>query len=107
IPVPSGGIPIGTISVEIVDGDREAVYGEDPEGPRRLMAQIWYPAATVTGQTRVPWSEDWDVVAPALSRRLGFPSWFLNHTRFTDAHAASTAPVAAGTYPVVVYSHGW
>lgn len=107
VPIPSGGIPVGTFSVEIVDTERDEIYGASPGGPRRVMAQVWYPATPVAGQPRVPWSEDWDIVAPAMSRRLRLPSWFLGHTRFTDGHAVSMAPVAAGTYPVVFYSHGW
>ena len=107
IPVPSGGVPVGTISFEVVDPEREEVYGEKPGEPRRLMVQVWYPASSTDGLEPVIWSQDWDVVAPATSRRLGLPSWFLNHTRYTRSHAVSTAPVAAGTYPVVIYSHGW
>jgi hypothetical protein len=38
---------------------------------------------------------------------MGFPGWFLDHTRYSLSHAASSAPVAPGTFPVVVFSHGW
>src|SRR5690606_2515946 len=81
IPLPTGGIPVGTISVEVIDPEREDAYGPAPAEARRLMVQVWYPAINTSGQSPVLWSEDWDVVAPALSRRIGFPSWFLGHTR--------------------------
>jgi dienelactone hydrolase len=55
----------------------------------------------------LPWSEDWDVVAPAISKLMGFPGWFLSHTGYTLSHASSSASIAPGTFPVVVYSHGW
>lgn len=107
VPSPSGGMPVGTVTIEITDTDREEIYGESPGGPRRFMAQVWYPASEAAPDDDERWTEDWDVVAPALSRRLGLPSWFLGHTRYTNRHAQRSAPLAAGTFPVVIYSHGW
>lgn len=106
LPAPSGPEPIGTIEVMVTDRDRQEMYGPTPGGPREFVAQVWYPAET-TPEDPVPWNEDWDVVAPALSRTLGLPSWFLNHTRFTDSHAGDSVPIGTGTFPVVIYSHGW
>ncbi|HEX9763594.1 MAG TPA: hypothetical protein VGA97_10885 [Acidimicrobiia bacterium] len=107
LPQPSGGSPIGTITVEITDGEREEIYGPSPGGPRTFAVQVWYPAQPVDEPDPAPWSADWEVVAPAVSQLLGFPSWFLDHTGYTLAHAVGSAPVAPGTFPVVVYSHGW
>ncbi|MCI0677497.1 MAG: hypothetical protein L0Z63_00440 [Actinobacteria bacterium] len=106
LPLPSGGLQVGTFNVELVDSDREETYGPAPGGSRRLMAQVWYPATNATGLP-LPWTADWDVIAPAVSRRLGLPSWFLDHTRYTMSHSYEGSPVAAGVFPVVVYSHGW
>ena len=47
------------------------------------------------------------MVAPAVSKLLGYPGWFLNYTRYTDSHAGRSLPVAPGTFPIVIYSHGW
>jgi pimeloyl-ACP methyl ester carboxylesterase len=107
LPVPSGPQTIGTISLELIDLDRDEIYGETPGGPRRLMAQVWYPARPAQGIEPDPWSADWDVVAPATALKNGFPSWFLNHTRYTRSNAFPSLPTAEGTFPVVVYSHGW
>lgn len=107
LPIPPGPEPIGTVTIEIVDGSREELYGPDPGQARRLVAQVWYPAQDDTALEPLPWSEDWDVVAPAVSRRLGFPSWFLNHTRYTESSSLPTAFIAEGAHPVVIYSHGW
>jgi len=107
LPLPPGPEAIGTVTLEITDPEREEIYGPGPLGPRRIMAQVWYPALPVDDSEPVLWSEDWDVVAPAMARELGLPSWFLNHTRFTSSQSWESAPVAAGTFPVVIYSHGW
>jgi dienelactone hydrolase len=107
LPIPTGPEPIGTVSIEIVDAEREETYGPTPGPGRRVMAQVWYPALSGAQGDPVPWSEDWEVVAPAVSDLMGFPGWFLSHTGYTLSHSHSSAPVAPGTFPVVVYSHGW
>jgi hypothetical protein len=107
IPAPSGPEAVGTITVDLIDRSRDELYGERPGGPREFVAQVWYPARADGGGNRMVWSEDWEVVAPALSENMGFPSWFLNHTRFSLSHAVESLPMAEGTFPVIIYSHGW
>jgi dienelactone hydrolase len=107
LPVPSGPEAIGTITFELTDPERAETYGPSPGGVRRLVAQVWYPALPATDAEPVIWSEDWDILAPGMSDLLGLPSWFLDHTRFTESHSFPSAPIAPGTFPVVVYSHGW
>lgn len=107
LPVPSGPESIGTLTVELVDRERQEVYGERPGGPRRFVAQVWYPAQHDESAEPLPWHEDWEVVAPAMSRLLGLPSWFLNHTRYADSHGSTSLLPVDGNFPIVVYSHGW
>lgn len=106
IPTPGGPESIGTFSVDLVDSDRNETYGQT-SGPRQLAAQVWYPARTSADRERLHWSEDWEIVAPAIASGMGLPSWFWNHTGFTLSHASESPALAAGTFPVVVYSHGW
>lgn len=107
LPTPSGPGQIGTVTIELIDRERDEIYGPTPGGPRRLMAQIWYPALPDDGAEPDLWSEDWDIVAPGMSSLLGLPGWFLSHTGYVESHAYASAPVAPGSFPVVVYSHGW
>jgi predicted dienelactone hydrolase len=107
LPAPTGPEPIGTVTVALIDRDREELYGPRPGQARRLVTQVWYPALATDDAEPVPWSEDWDIVAPGVARLMGFPGWFLDHTRYSLSHAAASAPVAPGTFPVVVFSHGW
>ena len=60
LPVPSGPEAIGTVTVELVDSEREEIYGATPEGLRRFPVQVWYPAAGRGGRR-----------ADALGRELG------------------------------------
>jgi hypothetical protein len=107
LPIPTGPEPIGTVTVALIDRDREEIYGTRPGQVRRLVTQVWYPALATDDAEPVPWSEDWDIVAPGVATLMGFPGWFLDHTRYSLSHAVSSAPVAPGTFPVVVFSHGW
>lgn len=107
LPVPSGPNAIGTTVLELVDRDRDEIYGTNPGGPRELVVQVWYPAIVDSSAEALGVHPNWDVVGPALSRSIGFPSWFLSHIRYTETHVFDSAPVAPGTFPVVIYSHGW
>ncbi len=107
LPLPPGPETIGTVTVELIDVEREEIYGKSPGGPRRFMTQVWYPALGGDGIQPLPWSEDWDVVAPAMSSLLGLPSWFLDYTKYSESHGRPSLQVADGTFPIVVYSHGW
>ena len=107
LPVPTGPEPIGTITLQLTDSEREEVYGPSPGPGRRLMAQVWYPALDQGEVDPVLWSEDWDIVAPGVSTLMGFPGWFLSHTKYSWSHGGSSIPIAPGTFPVVIYSHGW
>lgn len=106
LPLPSGPEAIGTLTVEITDTERDEIYGLTP-GPRRLNVQVWYPAQPVDGLEPGVWNADWDVVMPAMAANIGIPSWSLNHTRYTEGNSFESLRVAEGTFPVVIYSHGW
>jgi len=107
LPTPTGPESIGTVEVGLIDRSRTELYGEGAGGPREIVTQVWYPAAGSTASERVVWSSNYKVVAPAISRNMGLPSWFLSHTRHTLSHATLGPPLAGGAYPVVIFSHGW
>jgi len=108
LPSPSGPLSIGTMSVELTFPDRLEHYGPQPDtSPRRIMVQVWYPAEEMKGVEPGPWTEDVDVIGRAMSRRLGFPGFFLSHTRYSKSHSFEGATPLSGLFPVVMYSHGW
>ena len=108
LPRPTGPYEVGTHSFQLIDIERDEIYGGVAEGtPRRIMAQIWYPAAHVEGIDVAVWNPDFDVVGPALSRRLGFPGFFLSHVSGLPSHSRVGVPPLSGKFPTVLYSHGW
>lgn len=107
LPTPAGPFAVGTSTLMLTDSDRTEIYGPDAEAPRKLMVQVWYPIAETPDSEPVRWNPDWDVVGPALSRRIGFPSFALNHLGKVSGHAYEGAAPLSGLLPVVIYSHGW
>ena len=107
IPIPGGPESIGTLTVQLTDNEREEVYDNNRIGSREFVVQVWYPSQSTGTSAPVPWNENWEVVAPAISMEMGLPSWFLDHTRFTMSHSTEAPPIASGTFPVIIYSHGW
>ena len=107
LPTPSGPEVIGSITVEVISLEREESYGPNPGGPRRIVAQVWYPAVDDSEVEFDLWHPAVEEMAPALSRRLGLPGFFLNHLRYVPSHSKAGLPIRAGRFPIVVYSHGW
>ena len=114
LPVPEiyltdGPYQVGTTTLMLVDNDREEIYSGKSGEPRRLMVQLWYPTAPVSGADFAPWVEDTQVIAPALSEFLGFPPFFLDHLKYANGHAFPGALIAEGDtpFPLLVFSHGW
>lgn len=105
--IPSGGYSIGTKSFVVTDEDRSDVY--DETGNRKIKVQVWYPAESTEGYELVPWLEDGKVVAKALAKDFGLPSFTLNHTELIMSNSYWDAPISndLDSYPVVVISHGW
>jgi len=107
MPIPSGPEAIGTVRFDLVDGMREEIYGPSPGSSRRMVVQAFYPAVVDPDDEPTLWSTDWDVLAPAMSKLLGMPDWFLDHTEYTVSHSYPDARKVTGTFPVIIYSHGW
>jgi len=109
LPEPSGPFEVGTVSLYLVDESRTEIYGPEPGGPREMMVQLWYPAHPDPAAVPGPWTDDLDQIGPASAKRLGFPSFVLDHLALARTHSYPDAPLsdAEERYPVIVYSHGW
>jgi acetyl esterase/lipase len=105
LPVPAGALGIGTATFRLSFPDRREPYGPQPDVlPRRIAVQIWYPALDDGDEPSI-WTQDFDLIGSRLSRRLGYPGFFLSHTRYTLSHARANATPLPGTFPVILYSH--
>lgn len=109
LPVPSGDYLIGTESFVIEDDSRLELYTDDASDYRKIKVQIWYPAQSTYGYEQAPWLEDGVVVARALSKDFGLPTFALDHTVDIMSNSYLEAPIsnALDDYPVIILSHGW
>lgn len=109
MPIPDGKYPVGTVTYEVTDYERSAIYSDNLNNNRKIMIQLWYPANSIEGFTRVPWLEDGKTVARLLSNDMSLPSFVLDHTALVQSNSYKNAPIneAIDNYPVIIISHGW
>jgi len=98
VPPPSGGNPVGTHLMHLVDSRRADPYLSN--GMRReLLVRFWYPASPpascVAAEYTSPqvWSYFGELLGVSLPR--------------VSANSCLNAPIAAGLHPVVVFTHGF
>lgn len=51
---PTGKLPVGVTSYQIVDNSRVEIFAEDRTKKRELALQIWYPAAPLVDAQPFP-----------------------------------------------------
>ncbi len=95
---PAGPFPVGTREYDWIDSSRAERYTTNPDDKRRVVVQIWYPAAAGPGDT---------------ARYLLRPEEFASQLGARAARKARTnsvfeGPVASGDdgFPVLLYNHG-
>ena len=107
-PQSSGPYPIGTLTYHWIDTARPEVFGADPQRPRELMVQIWYPAKADPSARRAPYIQDADAVTRALARIHHKPAFVFGHLKHVTTNAMPSAAVAEAEadYPVLLFLEG-
>ena len=108
IPAPSGPYPVGTRIYELTDTTRKEIYSGKEEA-RRFMIQVWYPSEPGTSNEKARWMDNAEIYAPAVSKEIGMPSFFLGHLALVKVPAYKDAKIVQPDrpYPVTLFSHGW
>ena len=104
-----GQFPVGTLELEVVDTLRNSQYAPEPNATRRLYVRAWYPAGDVAGCSRRPYFTAAEIdTVPVMSLQLlrQPPDAFRNAVKLLT-NAWVDAPPAKGTFPVVVFNHGY
>lgn len=128
LPAPTGPHPIGTAVFTVVDGSRREIFGPDPDAPRTLTAQLWYPAAHAAASIRTasgtpaapgtadsprpnapaapePYLPDPAVLDPMLEY-AHLPRLLFARLAHAPTHAIADAAPADGRFPVVFFLTG-
>jgi predicted dienelactone hydrolase len=111
LPVPSlpslsGPYPVGTFSLYLVDNGRNDIYADDPNTPRELMVQFWYPAAPTGQEETAVLLPDLPLTGPIIAERFGLPPFLLNHVNLIDLGISQAPPAANGRFPLILFAHG-
>ncbi|MEV6979322.1 alpha/beta hydrolase [Kitasatospora sp. NPDC093806] len=100
LPAPTDRRPVGTVSLHLVDRDRQDPFAPVP-GPRELMVQLWYPALGTAGRPRAPYTTA--RVAAAFEETLPVDPGTIAALRPT---ARAGAPAVPGALPLLLLGHG-
>lgn len=105
LPAPQGRYATGESTFRLVDDHRADPWV--PSQPyRELMVSVFYPAAHGGGEATHQFPQAVaDAVGPALEGNFDLPSGLVNWSA-TRTHSTAGAPMAAGHFPVVLYSPG-
>ena len=108
VSAPSGPYPVGTQTFVLTDVSRRELYSGKDES-RRIMLQVWYPAAPEPDTPHAPWMNNAPVYACEISKFFGFPAFFLDHLELvrTPAYQNAQLEPSGSAHPVILFSHGW
>jgi predicted dienelactone hydrolase len=97
-PAPSGSNKIGTRTLHLVDTNRADPYLANGQ-PRELLVRFWYPADLVRGCNPASYSSPgvWNYMAQLVQVK----------PPHVKTNSCQDAPIAAGSHPVVVFTHGY
>ena len=109
MPEPTGDYKIGTISLDVVDDDREELYGNRVGDVRKFRAQFWYPSDDVSEGELTNWLTDGIEVSRQVPKQIGLPGFLLDHTGLikSNSYEGVAISVREDKYPILVLSHGW
>jgi dienelactone hydrolase len=107
LPKPTGSYGIGVRAIHLVDTSRSENFTTDPTDVREMMVQLWYPIETSNLGTRTTYMDyptfQW------LKNRSPIPLITIpnNAYLFVRPHGRNETTIAAGMFPVVVFSPGY
>jgi predicted dienelactone hydrolase len=97
-PIPTGPNKVGTRTISFVDANRTDPYLATGQA-RELLVRFWYPAGFSQTCTPAPYASPraWNYMAGLLQAKP--PQ--------VKTNSCQDAPIAAGSHPVVVFTHGY
>jgi predicted dienelactone hydrolase len=96
LPRPSGPYAVGTTIIQLEDAGRTEIHANPPGKSRRILVQVWYPAADSRGR-----------LAPY--RRWPETTKLASYMAVLKTHSHLNAPVSAqgSPFPVLLFNPSW
>ena len=97
-PTPTGPSKVGTRTIDLVDPNRADPYVGNSQ-PRELLVRFWYPTDSVRSCSPAAYASPgaWNYMAQLVEVKP--PQ--------VRTNSCQDAPIAAGSHPVVVFTHGY
>jgi len=107
LPRLTGAYGVGVKSMHLVDTSRLENFTEDPTDVREMMLQIWYPTETNAEGTRTDYMDA--ATFQWLKGRSPIPLVTIpnNAYLFVRPHGRNQTTIAAGLFPIVLFSPGY
>jgi dienelactone hydrolase len=107
LPAPSGDAPVGTQITDLTDSARDEWFTLDADDKRRVMVQVWYPAANASGAP-YPYIDHSQQRLKPLAKQMGLPAFLIQHISdvSTNAVLGASPALSSSKAPVIIFSHG-
>lgn len=105
LPEPRGAYSVGTDMIHVETGKEEKITSE-PADKRELMLKIWYPGEADVSSLKGEKYID-KAGREGFAVKYGLPPSALNYLDLVETYAFSDIPVADGSFPVLIFSHGY
>jgi predicted dienelactone hydrolase len=89
------------VSRDFVDSARQERFAENADGPRRIVATVYYPAEPAADAEPAPYTDG--AMAERLAARVHLPA---ATAKLIHSHAYAEAPIVAARFPVVLFAPG-
>ncbi len=103
LPKPTGEYQVGTSDTFLALNRLEELT-TDPSDKRELGIKLWYPTSITEGSQDPFWEE---ASRRGFERKYGLPAGILNYLDLIETNVWKEAEVADGTFPVLIFSHGY
>jgi predicted dienelactone hydrolase len=105
LPKPAGPFAVGVTDAQFLDPAQEALFRSETR--RKLMVRLWYPAAPSDAPRRPYMTlQEYNLFGENARKVMPFPEAFEEPQRHAMMHARQDAPVADGTFALLIFSHG-
>jgi len=103
LPTPTGNFPVGSQQIH-AETNLDDPFSDDPSEKRDLMVKVWYPAIS-DGESKEPYLPRAERHGFAI--KYGLPKSTFSYLNQTKTHTYTNPKVAEGTFPVLIFSHGY
>src|SRR6266567_868884 len=97
----TGSYAVGKINYDLLDPSHQEPFLNNPHAQRKIMVTIYYPADPPANVRPAPYTEG--KMADLLASKAHLPAVAVH---LIHAHAYEQVPIAAGRFPVVLFSPG-